>query len=759
METRCLNINVGILGHIDSGKTSLVKALSTSLSTAALDKNPQSQQRGITLDLGFSSFTLPLPDHLNKIISDTNTESYDSLQFTLVDCPGHASLIKTIIGGAQIIDMVILVVDANKGVQTQTAECIVIAEITTDNLIVVLNKVDTIPADAYASKIDKVRRRITKIFSSTKFADAPIVETAAAVGGEKVASVGAMSKLNSEKLKCIGVDKLILLIQSYVRIPKRNTTGPFYYAIDHCFAIKGHGTVLTGTVLSGSININDTIEIPHLQVLKKVKSMQMFRKSVKYGKQGDRIGICVTNLDPKSIERAIASSPGTISCFNNAICLVKKIRFFKQACKTESKFHITVGHTTVIAVASFFGASELGALLSNEESATYVDFGRSDTKESNLTTSNSFPRIEYCWDMDYQFQDYMVPSQAAALDKEPVQWVVLRFQQPVYCPLGSLVIGSRLDADAQEGGSFENQCRLAFYGPIKESLTEASIPSIRIYNWKVKNATVFKTIDIRNGLCFELIAYGLVNESGSIAPFIGMKIGYEIAAGINRYGTIVGPFGAGGKFKVKFVDGVRLSPGAGNLFLKYKRFINDKTKLMNQTGSGFEELPCDYSTSVAITHDTDSKVVESGNRTNCIIKIDKEILVNSIDTQSCKKQDCTALSVNVSQTDIKPVEHTVSPEFSPGIKIDDLTGLRIGKIESVKSFESGEPAVCIVSNAFKMEENIRQYIGAKVALASDGSIIGALLGPFAKLGKCKVLMSSALDVDKINMGDSVIIIT
>lgn len=89
------NINIGILGHVDSGKTSLVKALSTSLSTAALDKSSQSQQRGITLDLGFSAFSLPLPAHL----SEEYGELYKEIQFTLVDCPGHASLIRTIIGG------------------------------------------------------------------------------------------------------------------------------------------------------------------------------------------------------------------------------------------------------------------------------------------------------------------------------------------------------------------------------------------------------------------------------------------------------------------------------------------------------------------------------------------------------------------------------------------------------------------------------------------------------------------------------------
>ena len=180
-----VNVNIGILGHVDSGKTSLVKALSTSLSTAALDKHPQSQQRGITLDLGFSSFSLPLPDHLLPEYQHI----YDVVQFTLVDCPGHASLIKTIIGGAQIIDMIILVIDANKGIQTQTAECIVIGEMTTDNLIIVLNKIDSLPEDDREDRLEKVTKRIRMSLSSTKFRDAPIVRTAAFIGGEKVAAV------------------------------------------------------------------------------------------------------------------------------------------------------------------------------------------------------------------------------------------------------------------------------------------------------------------------------------------------------------------------------------------------------------------------------------------------------------------------------------------------------------------------------------------------------------------------------------------
>lgn len=120
-----VNVNIGILGHVDSGKTSLAKALSSVASTACFDKNPQSKERGITLDLGFSCFSVGFPSHLK---SGTTNQQYGELQFTLVDCPGHASLIRTIIGGnstltkanvlvkfspksclgAQIIDMMML---------------------------------------------------------------------------------------------------------------------------------------------------------------------------------------------------------------------------------------------------------------------------------------------------------------------------------------------------------------------------------------------------------------------------------------------------------------------------------------------------------------------------------------------------------------------------------------------------------------------------------------------------------------------------
>ena len=94
MASDVLHFNVGVLGHVDSGKTSLSKALSTVASTASFDKNPQSRERGITLDLGFSSFTVDVPPSKQK-----DLEGFGRIQYTLVDCPGHASLIRTIIGG------------------------------------------------------------------------------------------------------------------------------------------------------------------------------------------------------------------------------------------------------------------------------------------------------------------------------------------------------------------------------------------------------------------------------------------------------------------------------------------------------------------------------------------------------------------------------------------------------------------------------------------------------------------------------------
>ncbi|KAG6959785.1 hypothetical protein JG688_00009926 [Phytophthora aleatoria] len=175
-----VNVNVGVLGHVDSGKTSLVRALSTQLSTAALDKHPQSQQRGITLDLGFSSFCL-----------EPSEQEKPSLQVTLVDCPGHASLFRTILGGVAIIDTVLLVVDCRKGLQAQTIESLLLASLIAQRrVIVALTKTDLLPAvDSERSQaIDAVTQEI-RTFLATHFnfqneIPIPVVPVAVGAGQE-----------------------------------------------------------------------------------------------------------------------------------------------------------------------------------------------------------------------------------------------------------------------------------------------------------------------------------------------------------------------------------------------------------------------------------------------------------------------------------------------------------------------------------------------------------------------------------------------
>lgn len=687
-QQRILNINVGILGHVDSGKTSLVKALSTSLSTAALDKNPQSQQRGITLDLGFSSFTLPLPRHLEDLAGH-----YDTVQFTLVDCPGHASLIRTIIGGAQIIDLVLLVIDVNKGIQTQTAECIVISEITTDQIIVVLNKIDAIVETEKNTKIAKMNKRIRKTLFGTKFADAAIVPVSAVVGGERIAAIsgsgpGSVAVSGKSPLQSLGIDALVDILQTTVRVPQRQVDLPFYYAIDHCFPIKGHGTVLTGTVLSGSISLNQLIEIPHIQTVRKVKSMQMFRKPVEYAQQGDRVGICVTNLDAKLIERSVAAAPGTVPLLSTAVCLVKKVRFFKLACRSQSKSHITVGHSTVVANVVFFGADEL----------KQADRG-------------------YVPERDYLHQD--------AIEDEGSQWAMVQFQQPIYAPLGSLVIGSRLDTEDSH-----NMCRLAFHGPIV-----SSNPCTGVFVWKDKYCSVLQLSDVRQGLTYEAIAWKLAASSASIQHYLGMKV----VTANKIVGRIISAYGSEGQFRVKFPAGARLQVGDTLLF-RYKKYLFDKTKAMVQADVDEECVPDVSDPEAGEVADADADVRMARKAAPAVVEMEAKPTVEAplLPPTPPTAPAVPVLAVRaenplpvVAAEAIEQSAHAISQIAPPA-----NTTMREGQIESLKPDPDTPSAmIAIVSGAFRMEENVKAFTGA---VARAGQEEGLLVGAFGKMGKCKV---------------------
>jgi selenocysteine-specific elongation factor len=154
---------------------------------------------------------------------------------------------------------------------------------------------------------------------------------------------------------------------------------------------------MTGTVLSGSVKVGDSIELPILKQEKKVKSMQMFRKPVQIARQGDRVGICVAQLDAALIERGIAVSPKSFQPTDQILAAVKKIPYFTEAVKNKSKFHITIGHQTVIGYCLFITSS------TETEDSSRLSFAK-----AALTTSSKAQTFNET--VDYQFVDELKGS-------------------------------------------------------------------------------------------------------------------------------------------------------------------------------------------------------------------------------------------------------------------------------------------------------------------------------------------------------------
>lgn len=147
-----------------------------------------------------------------------------------------------------------------------------------------------------------------------------------------------------------GLKELIDTVLAMVDIPDRDkgSTKDFQFSIDHCFQIKGQGTVITGTVLAGKAKVGDVVELPALKQEKKIKSMQIFRKPVQSCKQGDRVGICLAQLDSSLIERGIAAKPGSLKPTDCVILIVRRIPYFAGEIKSKSKLHLSIGHQTMI---------------------------------------------------------------------------------------------------------------------------------------------------------------------------------------------------------------------------------------------------------------------------------------------------------------------------------------------------------------------------------------------------------------------------
>ena len=194
--------------------------------------------------------------------------------------------------------------------------------------------------------------------------------------------------------------------------------------------------------------------------------MQMFRTPVSSAMQGDRVGVCVTQFDPKLLERGVVCTPGSLRSLHAALISTRKIGYFKGALATRAKFHVTVGHDTVMAKVTFFG------LLSPTPSSGPAPL---DTP--------------FSYDREYLYQEsYVVGPGGAAPD--PEQWALLEFERPVTCPSLCLVIGSKLDTDIHA-----NACRLAFQGRLLEGFqdktyAETALPRLRIAKMKHKEGQV-----------------------------------------------------------------------------------------------------------------------------------------------------------------------------------------------------------------------------------------------------------------------------
>jgi selenocysteine-specific elongation factor len=304
-------VHIGLFGHIDTGKTKVAEVLSEIISTAGIDAHPQSKERGITIDLGFSSFMLN-----NYII-------------TLVDGPGHADLIKISASSVEIIDFALIVIDINKGPQVQTGEHLVMIEsLKIQNILVVLNKIDL-----YHGNIEEEIKAVRNFFGTTFF------------GSEiPVFAVSAKNKIGFEELK-EGILEIINLLKI-----ERDIKGDIIIPIDHHFPIKGIGTVLTGTLLSGRLHLNQNLEILPLKSSGRVKNIQIFHQNVEYAKAGDRIGINVKGIESKKIYRGCYATDNPESFEYSDILEVKvnNSKLFKSKTGFGTQVHITIGMLTVI---------------------------------------------------------------------------------------------------------------------------------------------------------------------------------------------------------------------------------------------------------------------------------------------------------------------------------------------------------------------------------------------------------------------------
>jgi len=289
--------NIGTIGHVDHGKTTLTAAITKVLSETggaefsaydAIDKAPEEKARGITISTAHVEY------------------STENRHYAHVDCPGHADYVKNMITGAAQMDGAILVVNAADGPMPQTREHILLArQVGVPALVVYLNKVDQVDDEEL---LDLVEMEVRELLSSYEFPgdDIPIVK-----GSALAALEGRDDEIGKNSIM-----ELMAAVDSYIPQPDRPKDQPFLMPIEDVFSISGRGTVVTGRVERGIINVGEEIEIVGIKDTAKTTctGVEMFRKLLDQGEAGDNVGILLRGTKREEVERGqVLSKPGSIT--------------------------------------------------------------------------------------------------------------------------------------------------------------------------------------------------------------------------------------------------------------------------------------------------------------------------------------------------------------------------------------------------------------------------------------------------------------
>jgi elongation factor Tu len=303
------HVNIGTIGHVDHGKTTLTAAITFALNKAGfaeaktydqIDNAPEERERGLTINISHVEYQT------------------EKRHYAHIDCPGHADYIKNMITGAAQMDGAILVVSAADGAMPQTREHILLArQVNVPAIVVFMNKVDMVEDKEL---LDLVELEVRDLLNKYKFPGdkIPIIK------GSALKALEAAGDPNNEYVK--GILELMKAVDEFIPTPKRETDKPFLMAVEDVFSISGRGTVGTGRIERGIVKVNDDVDIVGLrpEIHKTVVTgVEMFRKLLDEGQAGDNVGLLLRGIEKEDLERGmVLAKPGSITPHTKFKCQV-----------------------------------------------------------------------------------------------------------------------------------------------------------------------------------------------------------------------------------------------------------------------------------------------------------------------------------------------------------------------------------------------------------------------------------------------------